>query len=80
MRTSAPEVFAAGDVASAFNTTAGRHITVEHWQDAVDQGEIAGAAAAGGTRNGMAYLGSGQRSATPRSSITRGATATTTLG
>ena len=48
MRTSAPEVFAAGDVASAFNTTAGRHITVEHWQDAVDQGEIAGDAAAGG--------------------------------
>ncbi len=48
MRTSAPDVFAAGDVASAFNTTAGRHITVEHWQDAVDQGEIAGDAAAGG--------------------------------
>jgi NADPH-dependent 2,4-dienoyl-CoA reductase/sulfur reductase-like enzyme len=49
MRTSAPDVFAAGDVASAFNTTAGRHITVEHWQDAVDQGEIAGDAAAGGS-------------------------------
>ena len=47
MRTSAPDVFAAGDVASAFNATAGRHISVEHWQDAVDQGEIAGAAAAG---------------------------------
>ena len=48
MRTSAPDVFAAGDVTSAFNTTAGRHITVEHWQDAVDHGEIAGDAAAGG--------------------------------
>lgn len=48
MRTSAPDVFAVGDVAAAFNTTAGRHITIEHWQDAVDQGEIAGAAAAGG--------------------------------
>ena len=47
MRTSAPDVFAAGDVASAFNAAAGRHITVEHWQDAVDQGQIAGAAAAG---------------------------------
>ncbi|RDH80553.1 NAD(P)/FAD-dependent oxidoreductase [Mycolicibacterium moriokaense] len=47
MRTSAPDVFAAGDVASAYNTTAGRHITIEHWQDAADHGEIAGAAAAG---------------------------------
>ena len=47
MRTSAPDVYAVGDVASAYNTTAGRHIAVEHWQDAADQGEIAGAAAAG---------------------------------
>jgi 3-phenylpropionate/trans-cinnamate dioxygenase ferredoxin reductase component len=47
MRTSASEVFAAGDVALAFNSTAGRHIAVEHWQDAVDQGAIAGAVAAG---------------------------------
>ena len=46
MRTTSPYVFAAGDVASAFNATAGRHISVEHWQDAVDQGEIAGATAA----------------------------------
>ena len=55
MRTSAPDVFAVGDVASAFNATAGRHVTVEHWQDAVDQGEIAGAAAAGadGTWDGV---------------------------
>jgi NADPH-dependent 2,4-dienoyl-CoA reductase/sulfur reductase-like enzyme len=47
MRTSAPDVFAAGDVALAFNATADRHIAIEHWQDAVDQGAIAGAAAAG---------------------------------
>ncbi|MFY9918307.1 MAG: FAD/NAD(P)-binding oxidoreductase [Mycobacterium sp.] len=47
MRASAPDVFAAGDVATAFNATADRHISVEHWQDAVDQGEIAGVAAAG---------------------------------
>jgi NADPH-dependent 2,4-dienoyl-CoA reductase/sulfur reductase-like enzyme len=47
MRTSAPDVFAAGDVAFAFNPTAGRHLAVEHWQDAVDQGAIAGAVAAG---------------------------------
>lgn len=49
MRTSAPQVFAAGDVALAFNDVAGRHLAVEHWQDAVDQGSIAGTVAAGGT-------------------------------
>lgn len=47
MRTSAPDVFAAGDLAFAFNDTAGRHLAVEHWQDAVDQGSIAGTVAAG---------------------------------
>jgi 3-phenylpropionate/trans-cinnamate dioxygenase ferredoxin reductase component len=46
MRTSAESVYAAGDVAIAFNSTAGRPVSVEHWQDAVDQGEIAGAGAA----------------------------------
>ena len=45
MRTSASDVFAAGDVALALNSTAGRHIAVEHWQDAVDQGAVAGTAA-----------------------------------
>ena len=49
MRTSAENVYAAGDVALAFNSTAGRPVAVEHWQDAVDQGEIAGAVAAGQT-------------------------------
>lgn len=47
MRTSAENIFAAGDVALAHNATAGRPIAVEHWQDAVDQGAIAGAGAAG---------------------------------
>jgi 3-phenylpropionate/trans-cinnamate dioxygenase ferredoxin reductase subunit len=47
MGTSAPAVFAAGDVALAFNATAGRAVAVEHWQDAADQGALAGAAAAG---------------------------------
>lgn len=47
MRTSAPGVYAVGDVALAFNTGVGRHIAVEHWQDADDQGAIAGAHAAG---------------------------------
>lgn len=47
MHTSAPNVFAAGDVALAYNVTAGRPIPTEHWRDAADQGEIAGASAAG---------------------------------
>ena len=46
MRTSAEDVYAAGDVALAYNAGAGRYIAVEHWQDAVDQGAIAGAGAA----------------------------------
>jgi 3-phenylpropionate/trans-cinnamate dioxygenase ferredoxin reductase component len=47
MRTSAEGVYAAGDVAWAFNATAGRNVAVEHWQDAIDQGAVAGAAMAG---------------------------------
>jgi NADPH-dependent 2,4-dienoyl-CoA reductase/sulfur reductase-like enzyme len=47
MRTSVPDVYAVGDVALAFNAGAGRHIAVEHWQDADDQGAVAGADAAG---------------------------------
>lgn len=49
MRTSAENVYAAGDVALAHNSTAGRPLAVEHWQDAVDQGEVAGTGAAGQT-------------------------------
>lgn len=49
MRTSTPNIYAAGDVALAYNKTAGRHVAVEHWQDAVDQGAVAGAVAAGVT-------------------------------
>ena len=45
MRTSVENIFAAGDVALAYNSLAGRPVAVEHWQDAVDQGEIAGAGA-----------------------------------
>ena len=47
MHTSALNVLAAGDVALAWNRTARRRIAVEHWQDAVDQGAIAGTTAAG---------------------------------
>lgn len=47
MRTDVAGVFAAGDVAWAYNDAAGRRVAVEHWQDADDQGVIAGANAAG---------------------------------
>ena len=47
MRTSAPDVYAAGDVAFAYNTACGRRLAVEHWQDAMDHGTVAGAQAAG---------------------------------
>ncbi len=47
MATSAPEVYAAGDVALGHHEVAGRPLAIEHWQDAADQGTIAGASAAG---------------------------------
>lgn len=40
-------VFAVGDVAFAQNTTAGRRLRVEHWGDALGQGEVAGSVLAG---------------------------------
>jgi 3-phenylpropionate/trans-cinnamate dioxygenase ferredoxin reductase component len=46
MSTSAQAVYAAGDVALAWHEVAGRHLAIEHWQDASDQGTIAGASAA----------------------------------
>ena len=41
LRTSAPGVFAAGDVASAEHPFYGRRIRVEHWANAIDQGAAA---------------------------------------
>ncbi len=38
-QTSAPGVFAAGDVASDFRPFYGRHVRVEHWANALAQGE-----------------------------------------
>lgn len=40
-RTSAEGVWAAGDVASHFHPLLGRHVRVEHWQNAVEQGAAA---------------------------------------
>ncbi len=47
MSTSVKGVYAAGDVALARHAIAGRHLAIEHWQDAIDQGTIAGTSAAG---------------------------------
>jgi 3-phenylpropionate/trans-cinnamate dioxygenase ferredoxin reductase subunit len=47
LRTSIDGVRAAGDVCAAINAAAGRRLRVEHWGDALGQGEIAGRSAAG---------------------------------
>jgi 3-phenylpropionate/trans-cinnamate dioxygenase ferredoxin reductase subunit len=49
MRSSRPDVLAAGDVAFAYNASAGRHLAVEHWGEALNMGEVAGRSAAGDT-------------------------------
>ena len=49
LRSSAPDVYAAGDVASAWHPHYGRHLRVEHWANALNQGTTAGINAAGGT-------------------------------
>jgi 3-phenylpropionate/trans-cinnamate dioxygenase ferredoxin reductase component len=38
LRTSHPDVFAAGDVANAYHPRLGRHVRVEHWDNAIEQG------------------------------------------
>jgi 3-phenylpropionate/trans-cinnamate dioxygenase ferredoxin reductase subunit len=44
LRTSDVNIFAAGDVANAYNPRLGRHIRVEHWANARRQGATAGKA------------------------------------
>ena len=41
LRTSAPDVYAAGDVAAALHPLYGRHVRVEHWANALNQGPAA---------------------------------------
>jgi 3-phenylpropionate/trans-cinnamate dioxygenase ferredoxin reductase subunit len=41
LRTSDPDIFAAGDVANAYNPRLGRHLRVEHWANARRQGATA---------------------------------------
>ena len=47
LRTADPDVFAAGDVASAFHPLLGAHIRVEHWANALHQPQAAGRAMLG---------------------------------
>ncbi len=49
LRTSDPNVFAAGDVASAFNPLLGRHLRVEHWANALNAGPLAARPCSGKT-------------------------------
>jgi 3-phenylpropionate/trans-cinnamate dioxygenase ferredoxin reductase subunit len=48
LRTSAPEVFAAGDVANAHHPFYGERIRVEHWANALNQGPAAARSMLGG--------------------------------
>jgi NADPH-dependent 2,4-dienoyl-CoA reductase/sulfur reductase-like enzyme len=47
MESADPRLLAAGDVAFAFNKTAGRRLRVEHWGEALNMGEVAGRTLAG---------------------------------
>jgi len=48
LRTAHPDVFAAGDVASAYHPLLGTHVRVEHWDNAIVQGRTAARNIAGG--------------------------------
>lgn len=48
LRTGVPHIWAAGDVANAWHPRYRRHVRVEHWANALNQGLTAGRNAAGG--------------------------------
>jgi 3-phenylpropionate/trans-cinnamate dioxygenase ferredoxin reductase subunit len=47
LRSSDPDIYAAGDVASAFHPAIGKHIRVEHWANALNQPQAAAKSMAG---------------------------------
>jgi len=47
LRTSDPDIYAAGDIANAFHPLLGRHIRVEHWANALHQPQTAARAMLG---------------------------------
>ncbi|MFF8019351.1 FAD-dependent oxidoreductase [Streptomyces sp. NPDC007929] len=53
LRTSYPDIYAAGDVANAFHPLLGKHIRVEHWANALNQPQTAAKAMLG--RQGAVY-------------------------
>ena len=59
MRSSAEGVRCAGDIALVANPTAGRRLRVEHWGEALAQGEVAGALDRGETSAGTRCPASG---------------------
>jgi len=48
LRSSDPDIFAAGDVANAFHPLLGKHIRVEHWANALNQPATAAISMLGG--------------------------------
>jgi 3-phenylpropionate/trans-cinnamate dioxygenase ferredoxin reductase subunit len=48
LRSSDPDIYAAGDVANAYHPTLGKHIRVEHWANALNQPATAAKAMLGG--------------------------------
>lgn len=51
LASSHPDVFAAGDIGEVEHATLGRRVRVEHWANAVTQGAVAGANAAGASKD-----------------------------
>jgi 3-phenylpropionate/trans-cinnamate dioxygenase ferredoxin reductase subunit len=47
LRSSDPDIFAAGDVANAFHPLLGKHVRVEHWANALNQPQAAAKAMLG---------------------------------
>ena len=43
LRTSVPSIYAVGDVAAAWHPRYGRHLRIEHWDNAIEQGKTAAA-------------------------------------
>jgi 3-phenylpropionate/trans-cinnamate dioxygenase ferredoxin reductase subunit len=51
LASSHPDVFAAGDIAEEQHPVLGRRVRVEHWANALNQGSVAGANAAGASKD-----------------------------
>ncbi|GAA1966612.1 hypothetical protein GCM10009776_32010 [Microbacterium deminutum] len=58
LRTSAPDVYAAGDVANAYHPVIQRHLRSEHWANALNAGPVAARAMMGGqaVHDGIPYF------------------------